>query len=61
MGRAYRYVRRIAHIELVLAEKGATNGALASVAGEAVGAAKTPVKPKRRAAAKRKRKAAGAK
>src|SRR5207253_3227865 len=28
MGRAYRYVRRIAHIELVLAEKGANSGAV---------------------------------
>src|ERR1700746_3367123 len=50
MGRAYRYVRRIAHIELVLAEKGAKNG---SVAGEEAGAAKAP-KAKRRIPAKRK-------
>jgi large subunit ribosomal protein L22 len=55
MGRAYRYVRRIAHIELVLAEKG-SNNVPASVAGEAAGAAKTPAKPRRRAPAKRKRK-----
>jgi large subunit ribosomal protein L22 len=54
MGRAYRYVRRIAHIELVLAEKG-SNNVPASVAGEAAGAAKTPAKPRRRAPAKRKR------
>ena|SRR5438552_19015411 len=51
MGRAYRYVRRIAHIELVLAEKGANSGAMASVAGEA-GVAKT-AKAKRRVPAKR--------
>jgi len=52
MGRAYRYVRRIAHIELVLAEKGAKNGAVASVAGEEAGVAKT-AKAKRRVPAKR--------
>src|SRR6266516_1272219 len=52
MGRAYRYVRRIAHIELVLAEKGSKNGAVASVAGEEAGAAKT-AKAKRRVPAKR--------
>ena len=35
MGRAYRYQRRIAHIEIVLAEKGGQNGAgLATVVGE---------------------------
>ena len=52
MGRAYRYVRRIAHIELVLAEKGANSGSVASVAGEEAGAAKT-AKAKRRVPAKR--------
>src|SRR6266576_3776129 len=52
MGRAYRYVRRIAHIELVLAEKGANSGAVASVAGEEAGVAKT-AKAKRRVPAKR--------
>jgi large subunit ribosomal protein L22 len=52
MGRAYRYVRRIAHIELVLAEKTAKNGAVASVAGEGAAAAKGP-KAKRRIPAKR--------
>src|SRR3989449_10935082 len=52
MGRAYHYVRRIAHIELVLAEKGANNGAVASVAGEEAGVAKT-AKAKRRVPAKR--------
>ena len=52
MGRAYRYVRRMAHIELVLAEKGANNGAVASVAGEEAGVAET-AKAKRRVPAKR--------
>lgn len=47
-GRAYRYQRRIAHIELVLAERG-KNGQVASVAGGETAAA--PVKAKRRAPA----------
>jgi len=50
MGRAYRYVRRIAHIELVLAERGKNGEALATVAGEEAATARKPVK----AAAKRK-------
>jgi large subunit ribosomal protein L22 len=50
MGRAYRYVRRIAHIEIELAER--NNGAaLANTVSEASGAAKVPAK---RAAAKQK-------
>ena len=56
MGRAYRYQRRIAHLEVVLAEKGSPNGAsLATVVGEEESAA--PAK----APAKKKAKAAGAK
>src|SRR5207302_10474895 len=55
-GRAYRYQRRIAHLEVVLAEKGGQNGAgLATVVGEEESAA--PAK----APAKKKAKAAGAK
>jgi large subunit ribosomal protein L22 len=49
MGRAYRYVRRIAHLEIVLAEKNKQNGqSLATVVGEeGVSAkAKTPAKKK---------------
>ena len=48
MGRAYRYVRRIAHLEIVLAEKGKKNGDLATVVGEETVAAKgkTPAKKK---------------
>ena len=47
-GRAYRYQRRIAHIELILAERG-KNGAVATTVdgGEAV----APAKAKRRAPA----------
>ena len=48
MGRAFRYVRRIAHIEIVLAERGKSGAGLATVVGE-----ETPAK----AAAKVKRKA----
>jgi large subunit ribosomal protein L22 len=49
MGRAYRYVRRISHIEIVLAEKNKQNGhALATVVGEegVAAKAKTPAKKK---------------
>jgi large subunit ribosomal protein L22 len=57
MGRAYRYVRRIAHIEIVLAEKNKQNGqSLATVVGEERAAAKAPAKKK----AVAKKKAAGA-
>jgi large subunit ribosomal protein L22 len=54
MGRAYRYVRRIAHIEIALAERG-KNGAgdLATVVGEEKAAATAPAK-KKRAVAKKK-------
>jgi large subunit ribosomal protein L22 len=34
MGRAFRYVRRIAHLEIVLAEKNKNGQALATVVGE---------------------------
>jgi large subunit ribosomal protein L22 len=46
-GRAYRYQRRIAHIELVLAERGKNGEALATVVGEEEPAA--PAKSRRRA------------
>ena len=55
MGRAYRYVRRISHIELVLAERGKNGEAVATVVGEE---AKAPAKTKRRSRATQKRKAA---
>jgi large subunit ribosomal protein L22 len=47
-GRAYRYQRRIAHIELVLAERGKSGDAATVVGGEATAA---PVKARRRAPA----------
>jgi len=65
MGRAYRYVRRIAHLEIVLAER-TRNGAGASVAhtvGEETktAAPKPKPKPKAKAKAPAKRKAVGKK
>lgn len=53
MGRAYRYVRRIAHLEIALAEKG-KNGAgdLATVVGQEQAAA-APAKKKRVVAKKK--------
>ena len=52
MGRAYRYVRRIAHLEIVLAERNRNGAAaLAETAGEATATA-APAKPKARAKAK---------
>jgi large subunit ribosomal protein L22 len=56
MGRAYRYQRRIAHLEVVLAEKGAPNHeGLATVVGEEQAA---PAKTKKKAAAGTKKKPA---
>jgi len=60
MGRAYHYVRRIAHIEIVLAEKN-RNGVLvgtttAPAAGEKAAKATTRPKPKAKAKAPAKKK-----
>ena len=63
MGRAYRYVRRIAHIEIVLAERNRNgNAAVAHTVGEETKAA-APPKPKVKAKAKApaKKKAVGKK
>jgi large subunit ribosomal protein L22 len=46
-GRAYRYQRRIAHIELVLAERGKSSEGVANVVGREAAAA--PARTKRRA------------
>jgi large subunit ribosomal protein L22 len=51
MGRAYRYVRRIAHIEIVLAERNKNGAPLAQVVGGEAKAA-APAKPKAKAKAK---------
>ena len=53
MGRAFRYVRRIAHIEIVLAERGQSGEGLATVVGEVP--AKAPAKAKRKGAAGKKK------
>jgi large subunit ribosomal protein L22 len=59
MGRAYRYVRRIAHIELVLAEKIRAGGGTATVVGEAPATkAKAPAKAKKKAVGGKKKLAA---
>lgn len=51
MGRAYRYVRRIAHIEIELAERGKNGAAVAQTVEEKSASAKAPVK---KSAAKKK-------
>lgn len=51
-GRAYRYQRRIAHIELVLAERG-KDGSVATVVGDEA-AAPVPAKTRRRVPAAKK-------
>src|SRR5262249_57943999 len=54
MGRAYRYVRRIAHIEIALAERGKNGpGDLATVVGEERAVAPAPEKKKRVVAKKK--------
>jgi large subunit ribosomal protein L22 len=53
MGRAYRYVRRIAHIEIALAERGKNGAGLATVVGEEQAVKTAPAK-KKRAVAKKK-------
>ncbi|HTZ95515.1 MAG TPA: 50S ribosomal protein L22 [Terriglobales bacterium] len=60
MGRAYRYVRRIAHIQIALAERGKNGEALAHVVGEESAAAASPAKKttgktKKRAVGKKKK------
>src|SRR5207249_2983679 len=53
MGRAFRYVRRIAHIEIALAERGKNGSAgLATVVGEEQVASPAPAKTKRAVAKK---------
>ncbi len=64
MGRAFRYVRRIAHIEIELAERGKKGEALAQVAGEPTGAAAAPVKKtaaRKKTAGNKKKRVAAAK
>jgi len=57
MGRAYRYVRRIAHIEIVLAERNKDGAPVVRVAGgETKAAAPAKSKPKAKAKAPAKKK-----
>src|SRR6476659_3305868 len=59
MGRAFRYVRRIAHIEIALAERGKNGAELAPVVGEEQAAHATPkATTKKRTVAKKKSPAA---
>ena len=53
MGRAYRYVRRIAHLEIVLAEKNKNGQAMATVVGEEEKTAAPKAPAKKRAVAKK--------
>src|SRR3954470_8109370 len=58
MGRAFRYVRRIAHIEIILAERGKSGEGLATVVGDdqpaaKAAAAKPKTKAKKKAVAKK--------
>jgi large subunit ribosomal protein L22 len=57
MGRAFRYVRRIAHIEIELAERGKSGDSVATVVGpeKATGKAPARVKAKRKAPAGKKK------
>jgi large subunit ribosomal protein L22 len=65
MGRAFRYVRRIAHLEIVLAERNKNGASVATVVGEEekTAAPKTPAKKKvaKKSAASSKKKAVGKK
>jgi large subunit ribosomal protein L22 len=55
MGRAYRYQRRIAHLEIVLAEKGKQDQEeMATVVGEEQAAASAPAPGKKAAKAQKK-------
>ena len=55
MGRAFRYQRRIAHLEVVLAERGVQNHQeLATVVGDEKDATPAPAKKKKAVAAKKK-------
>jgi large subunit ribosomal protein L22 len=60
MGRAYRYQRRIAHLEIVLAERVRKGGDATTVTGEDKAEAKAPAKSKARAKKPVARKKAGA-
>ncbi len=52
MGRAFRYVRRISHIEIALAERGRSGEELATVVGEEAAGSKAPARQKTKPRAK---------
>jgi large subunit ribosomal protein L22 len=54
MGRAYHYVRRISHLEIVLAEKNRNGAPVGAVAGEHAAKAAPHAKPKAKAKGKAK-------
>jgi len=60
MGRAFRFVRRIAHLEIVLAERNQNGASMATVVGEEAGGTKkapakrAPLKAKAKTPAKKK-------
>ncbi len=60
-GRAYRYVRRMTHLEIVLAERNQNGAPVATAAGEGKSAKAAPAKPKAKAKAPAKKKVAGKK
>ena len=53
MGRAFRYVRRISHLEIVLAERNRNGQSVATVVGEEEKKAAAPAKAKAKAKAKK--------
>jgi large subunit ribosomal protein L22 len=59
-GRAYRYVRRMTHLQIVLAERNRNGAPVATAVGEEK-SAKAPAKPKAKAKAPAKKKAVGKK
>src|SRR5215467_5390759 len=52
MGRAYRYVRRISHLEVALAERNGDREGTATVVGEETRAARPAARPKAKARSK---------
>ena len=60
-GRAYRYVRRISHLQIVLAEKNRNGASAATVVGEETTVKAAPAKPKAKAKVPAKKKVAGKK
>jgi large subunit ribosomal protein L22 len=61
MGRAYHYVRRISHLEIVLAERNRNGAAVDTHAGEHAAPARPKAKVKAKSKAPAKKKAAGKK